>query len=138
MIRLLRSGSVYGRHSLDASATGIDSWLHMGHYSTAGHLRITFVSANKILLQLSVKRFLYRFVAINGVGVYLYVILYQAQDEEEYGGAWEVLKEGMLSSSAFFVVSVYIWYIQYMKEHRSFRSTGFYGTQHVTMDNEFI
>lgn len=46
----------------------------------------------------------HRFVAINGVGVYLYAIVYQAQDEEEYGGAWEVLKEGMLTSSAFFVV----------------------------------
>ena len=49
--------------------------------------------------------YLFRFVAINGVGVYLYAIVYQAQDEEEYGGAWEVFKEGMLSSSAFFVVS---------------------------------
>ena len=39
------------------------------------------------------------------MGVYLYAIVYQAQDEEEYGGAWEVFKEGMLSSSAFFVVS---------------------------------
>lgn len=45
------------------------------------------------------------FVAINGVGVYLYAIVYQAQDEEDYGGAWDVMKEGMLSSSAFFVVS---------------------------------
>jgi len=40
------------------------------------------------------------------VGVYLYAIVYQAQDEEDYGGAWEVLKEGMLSSSAFFMVSI--------------------------------
>ena len=56
-----------------------------------------------------------RFVAINGVGVYLYAIVYQAQDEEDYGGAWEVLKEGMLTSSAFFVVSASVnWSVMQM------------------------
>ena len=49
-----------------------------------------------------------RFLAINGVGIYLYATVYQAQDEEDYGGAWDVFKEGMLTSSAFFVVSIYV------------------------------
>jgi len=51
----------------------------------------------------------FRFLAINGVGIYLYAIAYQAQDEEEYGGAWDLFKEGMLTSSAFFVVSIHVY-----------------------------
>ncbi|XP_065913943.1 GEL complex subunit OPTI-like [Dysidea avara] len=50
------------------------------------------------------------FLAINGVGIYLYATVYQAQDEEDYGGAWDVFKEGMLTSSAFFVVNWILWY----------------------------
>ena len=75
-----------------------------------------------------------RFVAINGAGVYLYAIVYQAQDEEDYGGAWEVLKEGMLSSSAFFVVSLSVWPMTYYMNFLHFRLTGFYGTLPVIMD----
>lgn len=81
----------------------------MGNYSITRHRRASSVSATNFIT-ISAKMTLliihiHRFVAINGVGVYLYAIVYQAQDEEEYGGAWEVMKEGMLSSSAFFVVN---------------------------------
>lgn len=79
----------------------------MGNYSATRHRGIATVSTNLIVgAKIASLYYIFRFVAINGVGVYLYAIVYQAQDEEEYGGAWEMFKEGMLSSSAFFVVSV--------------------------------
>ena len=95
---------------MDASTASIIPWLCVGHHSTTRHRGTTLVSANELLLLPPNGFALYsciyhRFVAINGVGVYLYAIVYQAQDEEDYGGAWDVMKEGMLSSSAFFVVS---------------------------------
>lgn len=80
---------------------------------------------------------MFRFVAINGVGVYLYAIVYQAQDEEDYGGAWEMLKEGMLSSSAFFVVSLSVRLVM-QTDAQHCRSIGSYGTQPVTMDKNII
>ena len=41
-----------------------------------------------------------------GVGlVYLYCMFYQQVDEEEYGGVWELIKEGFMTSSAIFLVS---------------------------------
>lgn len=36
--------------------------------------------------------------------VYLYCVLYQGVDQEEYGGAWELLKEGMMTAFAMFMV----------------------------------
>lgn len=39
--------------------------------------------------------------------VYLYCILYQGVDQEEYGGAWELLKEGMMTAFAMFMVSTF-------------------------------
>lgn len=79
----------------------------MGYHSIAWHRGPAFVSTKNFIV--GVDNSFCRFIAINGVGIYLYVVIYQAQDEEDYGGAWEVLKEGMLTSSAFFVVSVSIW-----------------------------
>ena len=38
--------------------------------------------------------------------MYLYCILYQGLDQEEYGGAWELLKEGMMTAFAMFLVSL--------------------------------
>ena len=37
--------------------------------------------------------------------VYVYFSFYQQVDEEEYGGVWELLKEGFMTSSAIFLVS---------------------------------
>ena len=68
------------------------------------------------------------------MGVYFYAIVYQAQDEEDYGGAWEVLKEGMLTSSAFFVVSDILNRYKELLPLPVVRSTGSYGTQPAIMD----
>ena len=37
--------------------------------------------------------------------MYGYCILYQRVEEEEYGGTWELLKEGFMTSFALFLVS---------------------------------
>ncbi|CAI8010276.1 Respirasome Complex Assembly Factor 1 [Geodia barretti] len=45
------------------------------------------------------------FLAVNGGAVYSYCALYQRVEEEEYGGIWELLKEGFMTSFALFLVS---------------------------------
>lgn len=47
----------------------------------------------------------FRFVAVNAGVIYLYVNNFQTVDEEEYGGMWEILKEGFMTSFAGFLVS---------------------------------
>lgn len=45
-----------------------------------------------------------RFAAINAILVYLYVTMFQKVDEEEYGGLWEIIKEGFMTSFSTFLV----------------------------------
>lgn len=51
-----------------------------------------------------------RFAAINCGLVYLYSINFQKIDEEAYGGAWELMKEGFMTSFAGFLVTWIIFY----------------------------
>lgn len=53
--------------------------------------------------------FVFRFVLVNAVVIYLYFSSFQSIDEEEYGGAWELLKEGFMTSFAGFLVGVYFY-----------------------------
>lgn len=46
-----------------------------------------------------------RFLLTNCFITYLYTTTYQNVDDEEYGGMTEILKEGMMSSFATFMVS---------------------------------
>jgi hypothetical protein len=45
-----------------------------------------------------------RFVLVNAGLIYLYFTNFQHVDEEEYGGAWELTKEGFMTSFAGFLV----------------------------------
>ena len=47
----------------------------------------------------------HRYLALNAGVVYVYFALYQHVDEDEYGGTWELLKEGFMTSYALFLVS---------------------------------
>lgn len=51
-----------------------------------------------------------RFAAINSGIVYLYSINFQGVDEENYGGVWELVKEGFMTSFAGFLVTWIIFY----------------------------
>ena len=53
---------------------------------------------------MSLSSYLHRFFAANIGVVYVYHTLYQRVDAEEYGGAWEFIKEGMMGSFALFLV----------------------------------
>ncbi|XP_055687516.1 GEL complex subunit OPTI [Lutzomyia longipalpis] len=53
---------------------------------------------------------LFLFAAINCGIVYLYCINFQGVDEEAYGGVWELLKEGFMTSFACFLVTWIIFY----------------------------
>uniref|UniRef100_A0A6B2EH74 Putative rab5-interacting protein n=1 Tax=Phlebotomus kandelakii TaxID=1109342 RepID=A0A6B2EH74_9DIPT len=50
------------------------------------------------------------FAAINCGIVYLYCINFQGVEEEAYGGVWELLKEGFMTSFACFLVTWIIFY----------------------------
>jgi hypothetical protein len=46
----------------------------------------------------------FRFLVLNAVIVYAYFTNFQQVDEEEFGGAWELTKEGFVTSLAGFLV----------------------------------
>ncbi|KAL5961814.1 Respirasome Complex Assembly Factor 1, partial [Taenia solium] len=50
------------------------------------------------------------FFCINCVFVYLYASVYQRVDEEEYGGYAEIIKEGLMTTFATFLV---VWVVVY-------------------------
>ncbi|XP_012283170.1 uncharacterized protein C20orf24 homolog [Orussus abietinus] len=54
------------------------------------------------------------FVLVNAGAMYVYFSSYQQVDEEEYGGAWELTKEGFMTSFAGFLVT---WIIIYSGLH---------------------
>ncbi|XP_043270110.1 respirasome Complex Assembly Factor 1 [Venturia canescens] len=54
------------------------------------------------------------FVLVNAGVTYLYLSSYQQVDEEEFGGAWELTKEGFMTSFAGFLVT---WIIIYSGLH---------------------
>ncbi|XP_041986975.1 respirasome Complex Assembly Factor 1 [Aricia agestis] len=57
---------------------------------------------------------LFMFVSANAASLYVYVSNYQRVDEEEYGGMWEITKEGFVTSFAGFLVT---WIIVYTGLH---------------------
>jgi len=54
------------------------------------------------------------FAALNAGILYFYFSGFQSIDEEEYGGVWELTKEGFMTSLASFLV---IWIIVYTGLH---------------------
>lgn len=50
---------------------------------------------------------MFRFLVLNTVIVYAYYTNFQQVDEEELGGAWELTKEGFVTSLAGFLVRKY-------------------------------
>ncbi|XP_026761029.1 respirasome Complex Assembly Factor 1 [Galleria mellonella] len=54
------------------------------------------------------------FVVVNAAVIYFYVNNFQSIDEEEYGGMWEITKEGFMTSFAGFLVT---WIIMYTGLH---------------------
>lgn len=54
------------------------------------------------------------FAILNAGILYVYFAAFQGVDEEEYGGAWELTKEGFMTSFASFLV---VWIILYSGLH---------------------
>ncbi|XP_059050740.1 GEL complex subunit OPTI [Achroia grisella] len=54
------------------------------------------------------------FVVVNAAVIYFYVNNFQTVDDEEYGGMWEITKEGFITSFAGFLVT---WIIVYTGLH---------------------
>lgn len=49
-----------------------------------------------------------RFALVNAGILYIYCTSFQKVDEEEYGGAWELTKEGMTSFAGFLVSTKFL------------------------------
>lgn len=77
---------------------------NLGHHSSTGICRDNPVRIGANDLQKYIYLYL-SFLAVNVCVVYGYCILYQRVEEEEYGGTWELLKEGFMTSFALFLVS---------------------------------
>lgn len=58
------------------------------------------------------------FALVNAGILYIYCTSFQKVDEEEYGGAWELTKEGFMTSFAGFLVT---WIIIYTGLHTDVR-----------------
>ncbi|XP_035224456.1 respirasome Complex Assembly Factor 1-like [Stegodyphus dumicola] len=54
------------------------------------------------------------FCFLNVVSLYTYTTAFQKIDEEEFGGAWELIKEGFMTSFASFLVT---WIMMYSATH---------------------
>jgi len=54
------------------------------------------------------------FLVLNAASLYAYFTNFQQVDEEEFGGAWELTKEGFVTSLAGFLV---MWIIVYSGMH---------------------
>lgn len=48
-------------------------------------------------------------MVVNAAVIYFYVSNIQNVDEEEFGGMWEITKEGFMTSFAGFLVSTFIF-----------------------------
>ncbi|XP_065082447.1 GEL complex subunit OPTI [Ochlerotatus camptorhynchus] len=59
------------------------------------------------------------FALINCAIVYLYSTSFQSIDEEAYGGIWEIIKEGFMTSFACFLVTWIIFYTGVHFDHLS-------------------
>ena len=76
----------------------------------AGHLTIQYTCVPAIIAPSSaavfsfMSFFAHRFFAVNISVVYAYHSFYQRVDAEEYGGTWELIKEGIMGSFALFLV----------------------------------
>ncbi|XP_063827748.1 GEL complex subunit OPTI [Ostrinia nubilalis] len=57
------------------------------------------------------------FLLVNAAVIYIYVNNFQSVDEDEFGGTWEITKEGFMTSFAGFLVT---WIIMYTGLHGSF------------------
>lgn len=57
---------------------------------------------------------LFRFCIINAGVLYLYFSSFQQIDEEDYGGTWELTKEGFMTSFALFLVRVVMFKAEYL------------------------
>ena len=68
-----------------------------------------------------------RFLLLNAGSVYLYSVAYQKVDEEEFGGTWEILKEGFMTSYTLFLVRVCMFHhvvLSHAISMHTHRSTG--------------
>lgn len=48
----------------------------------------------------------FRFCLLNVLSLYTYTTAFQKVDDEEFGGTWELIKEGFMTSFASFLVSI--------------------------------
>lgn len=109
VFNLKYAGRVSGRDILGKANSGDHSWTCMGSLRITRFLR-AFLVCRHLQSALSSNYidcdswFLNRFALVNAGILYIYFSSFQEIDEEEFGGAWELTKEGFMTSSAGFLV----------------------------------
>lgn len=110
------SGWIFGCDLLGTSNHWNYSGHNMGNRSIEGICWHRIVSRFWIAVEKSAKfykfkfLFILRFAAVNCGIVYIYCLKFQEIDEEAYGGVWELLKEGFMTSFACFLVAWIVFY----------------------------
>lgn len=115
-------GWIFGRGLLVTTSAGHHNRYRLGHHSTTRFYRNHTVSSEWYIIQFHTinptiffafhSYFVYgnSFTAINCGIVYLYCMNFQKIDEDEYGGIWELLKEGLMTSFACFCVTWIVFF----------------------------
>lgn len=107
-------GRVSRYHLLDATSFGHHPWHHLGYSLPQRNGCDCTVSESIASIKSSLFEYrlvsCYRFGIINCGIVYVYCINFQQIDEEDYGGIWELMKEGFMTSFAGFLVAWIIFY----------------------------
>ena len=100
---------------------GLDKWLvlFLASYGACCHLKeflLLFCKLKKsewhlnCWVQIFILIFFYRYALINAAIIYVYSITFQKIDEDEYGGIWDIIKEGFMTSFSTFLV---LWIVVY-------------------------
>lgn len=106
------SGRIFRRYLLESSNHRNRCWDSLGLDTTERFLwncivsdvfRHTFITS---LYNITQYGYILRFLAVNAGILYVYFSNFQKIDEEEYGGSWELTKEGFMSSFAGFLVRI--------------------------------
>lgn len=119
------SGWISRCHLLVASSIRYFNWCYLGYNPVARFYRDRIVSKlafghydtslcnnfrQKNMITLGSWCSFFRFAAITCGIVYVYCLNFQKIDEDEYGGIWELLKEGFMTSFACFSVTWIVFF----------------------------
>lgn len=98
------AGGSFGHNILDEAADCSSGGSCMGYYSSLWSHRDTIVRKRRCWSEIWLTAHIFSFFAASAATVYLYHTFFHQIEEDEFGGLWEIVKEGMMTSFALFLV----------------------------------